>query len=278
MTDTMQILIGTLAASDAIWSVDRQFGATRRHTAIYEMRRDFPAAGVTVKSLTASRDAHLEAVAMKTLTDAGLIVVHHPRWAKTRGLRLTPQGDAVARRLAGWPTLRDVHPLLQRLATLARDDARTMDWPAPNHFGGGLTPGAWVNEIVLADVPWPPPGPPSEDLKLETRSQAYMLLPLLSTGLVASGADAHGIAWHCPLPAGIEAASRRAPKCGKLPKRSPEAEALYNARFTEAWAGLESAKPTVPNETGELPLPASGTSNPRPGSAEAWTAYRGAQP
>ena len=96
------------------------------------------------------------------------MLTYHPKAAKTLGVKLSDDGDAHARSLAGLPLLADSIPVLDEIAVLATGRG------ASRYLGQ-----TWVPETVLASVQWGENDRRHKLVEIEEK-----LLPALARGLV----------------------------------------------------------------------------------------------
>jgi hypothetical protein len=237
------VLISILAATDAIFIPDRDPCHPVKHVALYERRRDFPMRGVpwgsdrVLPGLGAAGRKQVQRVVEQAI-GKGLVHAFKPR-AKTLGVRLTDEGDARARAIAGLPGYADALAMLDQIRALV------------TALGGGRR---WIPETWLAGLDW------GDD----SRRRAFVaveeyLLPALHRGLVVSNGSIRGHTWYDLTPAGLALTKRRASKpapapADKFPESEIEARGEYYERVHQELASLCSAQVENEREIGEIPL------------------------
>jgi hypothetical protein len=237
---TDEILLAILAATDAVFVPDRDPRDFRRHTVLYERRRDYPNAGVpwaSEKVLPGLDEAGRKRAqrALEELVAQGMVEARRPKGAKTHGVKLTDAGEARARALCGLPLYEGTQAMVEQLSRLV-DDGSTCA------YMGKL----WTPEPMLAGVQWGDNARRKKFVEVEER-----LLPALSRGQVVSNCSIQGHCWYSvhpkptpmpPVPAG-------------LPTSTDDHRAEYYVRIHQELADLRLAEPLNPREIGEIPMP-----------------------
>jgi hypothetical protein len=212
-----KILITILACQDAVFLPHRKVSNFALNTVIYERRRDYRAGGLMWKSARITNNAKQAERTLQKLRNDGLVQIKTGK-AKAMGVKLTPAGDTLTRRLCGLPTLGDSLSLLAALSST---------WTPETAFTGGLT---WGDDRI-------------EDALCEVSEK---MLPLLTSGLIESNSTIHGHVFY-RLVAAPPAA---------MPEDSRDAAEIEGAAMLYyETAGLEkrslaTAKPVQPNELG----------------------------
>ncbi len=240
MNDTNRILIELLAMTDATWRPMRRADWRKRAAAVlYEHRGRFAAAGVPWHPAgkdDASRKADQRTIA--EMATAGLLTLHGD--ARRASLRLTDRGEAIARALAGLPSIGAAHATVAEVIRLER-------------AGDGF--GAVTSELWLARLE-------NYSDTLDCRSELvvvqYMAAAALCRDWLESGSDLYGRVWYWPTAEGRRIAKTPEPILSDdLPPKDDSAFELYDRIDGSYRSHLRHSKPANPSEIGFLPLPAS---------------------
>jgi hypothetical protein len=225
-----RILLGLLAATDAVFIPDRDPLSRKRHAVLWERRKYFRQRGLPWSS-EAVEGASDEAVRKRVqreidrLKGARFVHAYRPQGSKTVGLRLTDAGDQYTRALAGLPTLASSLVLISRLRELTQSDA-ARPWLGR----------MWVPETVLTGVEW---GDNEQSYKyVELEEQ---LLPAIVRGWVICNCSIRGHGWYSLV--------KPSPPTS-IPAKAPEKSVA--AREISA---LYVAKPENDREIGQIPMP-----------------------
>lgn len=233
------VLVGILAATDAIWLPLRDWTAPRPANT-YAARRSFAAGGVPWASAETTEAGRKRSQrCLEELVAAGLVVGRKPKRAKTLSVRLSDAADHAARRLCGLAdeeggvaTLREVGGRSERRAELLTD--------------------VWVPETALNDGRgW------GDHHQEELATVEQMALPALVRGWLDSRADSEGRVYYAVTARGWKLidANREAQE-PHSEDGSPAALDLYQDRIAAALARLGTAEPPR-GDIGEIPLPVS---------------------
>jgi hypothetical protein len=239
-----QVLLTILAATDAAWLPMRTWTPPVPANT-YFARRDFSRQGVPWVSGAASEADRKEAQRLvETLAGQGVVQLFRPRRLKTLGVRLTDEGEGLARRLCGLPGLEIARSALAEVVRLSSERQK-----------------GCVSEAALAGVAWSHPRSGKILARLEDQ-----VLPGLIRGWLESNADIIGHVYYRATDIGRRAAIES--PAGEWSRVSPQNEAprddgakerygFYLERLDAALARLRTAEPQDQREIGLLPLPAS---------------------
>lgn len=234
-----RILLGLLAATDAVFIPDRDPLSRKRHTVLWERRKYFRQRGLPWSSefVDGATDEAIRKRVQREidrLKSARFVHAYRPQGSKTVGLRLTEAGDQYTRALAGLPTLVSSLALLPRLRELAQSDS-ARPWL-------GRT---WVPETVLTGVEWGDNERRHVYVELEEQ-----LLPAMVRGWVISNCSLRGHGWYSLVnsspPTSIPA---------KAPDQSVAARDGYYRQIHDEISALYVAKPENDREIGQIPMP-----------------------
>ena len=225
------LLVELLAWQDAIWAPLRAWWPGRRVTAMYEARRDFPKIGVRWVAGGSAQHRKATERTLAALAETGAVALFKAA-VRTGGAKLTDQGEATARAVAGLPSLSDSFAVMCEL----------------EQAGGA----AW--EAALAGIEWADTERREPRQRLVTLEE--ILLPALARRWVESRSTVCGHVRYELTPDGREALAGGAPTQGADEyEPTPEAAARYCATFRHAEGLLATRTPQVPGEIGMIPLP-----------------------
>ena len=239
-----QTLVTVLAATDAVFIPDRDPTTRPRHQVICERRWSFPKRGIpwaSEKVVPGADDSLRKRIqrALEDLIGEGLVEAFQPKLTKTLGVRLTEQGDARARALAGLPQLADSIPLLQDVWQRTQGDD-----------GAAFLGRVWIQETLLAGVRWGDHERRKAFVDVEEK-----LLPAMVRGYVESNCSVEGHCWYAIWPDGVKFLSQPPAPPAKLPSRNKEARSEYYWLVRHEMLALATAKPVNDREIGEIAMP-----------------------
>ena len=190
------LLTRVLGRTDALFSAPRVYTnpctclPNPAWAATVERRADFPSRGIEFKTPGTAAEAKASERRLGGLQAAGYITIDI-RGGRRAGVRLTQQGDTVARYFAAETMLREAWPVLERIGELIR--AR-------------VCLKCLVREDDLAAVDYG-----SDGISRKLSDLEMDLLPLKAAGLVDDTADSEGRVWYNLTPAGVRALSGERP-------------------------------------------------------------------
>lgn len=249
MERSTQVLVAVLAVTDAISRPVRSFDGWRA-AVVAERRGLHREAGVAWSSaaFALGSDVGDRKSAQRLLADLkldGLLVASNPSGLRTVAIKLTPEGDAMARAVTGLPGMSSALIALDDLHRW-RDDPRGFD-----HQGANLMPETALGRVEYGH----PDAPEALSVQLEER-----MAPLLAAGLAVSQSSIRGHVWYGLTADGVVLAASRekVPAAATVvpPDASfdPEALDLYRRRFREETASL-GVDNGGRRELGLLPIP-----------------------
>jgi hypothetical protein len=247
MQESYGVLIDLLADTDALFRPGRFYGmpdnAMRN---LWQRRREYVNAGMRWASGEATEAGRKESQRdLEQLADDGLVSLHRHQ-GRTQAVRLTEQGDQMARALAGLPGVGEALEWM-RLMRCIRDLKFDVNWLDAFR---GLVP-----ETLLCGHDWWPNTDEARDARGDVM---WGLTPALSRLWVETEASTVGCLWYRLTPAGEQALDdSRAKVLPCLPREDLDAMEQYNARLQLTRSRLEAAEPPDPNEIAPLPIPAS---------------------
>ena len=222
MDQRTSILVETLAATDAVWLPMRSWsrpGPANRYFA----RRDFATQGVPWASGGASETARKSAQrGLEAAVEGGLVTIFRPRRIKALWAKLTAEGEAEARRLAGVPAR---YSAWVSMGELARHSKR----PAAAEMMSDV----WVSERALLSSP----DLGGDELRRELLLVEDLMLPALVAGFVESGSTIRGAVSYAISPRGwrwLDVCDE--PSADLDGAYDPEAAALYARTLKDAFA------------------------------------------
>jgi len=237
MTDETTILVTILGQTDAAYRPIRSWGGRLGATA-WQARRQYGVHGVPWhpgRPDPAGRKA-VERVTGKLIEAKAIVAVATE--GRIRWVKLTTEGEILARGLVGAPNLDEAHGTLRRLA--------------------GWGPDVLVSEMVLLRGR---PNSVYRGTREEGRELGILqgaMLPNLVHDFAISRTDCEGRSYYAVTATGRAWASRPFPDLsGELPEFDEEAMRLYFTIVEETLQRLASAPPQN-SEVGELPVPVSG--------------------
>lgn len=228
-----QTLIQILAQTDALFWPSRDRFVMRQAQVRQERRQAYAESGLVVHGGGTAADRQAFGRTLDALQSAGLLTIHRTA-GRREGVRLSPLGDTVTRRLCGVATLSDAWWLLGLLA----ETTDAWNGSFPEHLAIG------VEEFT---------GSPEENEQLQNMRQ--LLVPLLPVRYVSCTGDGDYPRryWMSVTDEG------RAALAGGVPDRPPasveyseEAAEAYDAEWQRYAAELAQAEPERP---GDLCLP-----------------------
>lgn len=236
MSDTKEILVGLLAAADAAFLTYRGKFRQRPAQVRHEQQTAWLAGGLPLRSHGGSGAERKDfEIAVRQLEAAGLLAVRRGDAGRRTAAKLTPNGEAVARRLAGSFTLSDQWELLERLGEMSQAvDGRMI-----------------AEHIIIGIRRWK--GTPEQNKQLGALE--WQLLPLLTAGYVTGATDTLCRYWYAITPAG-----RRALEAG--PPEPPPDDLQMDDQLAEFYdevrAAIDEAVATaIPEQPNNLVIPLS---------------------
>jgi hypothetical protein len=196
------ILIEVLAKTDVLFSCPRVYSNPARclppkaWAGVAERRAAFPTKGVEFLAAGAVNQRKEIERQLGDLQTAGYLDVF-TKTGRRSGVKLTDQGDDVARYFAAENLARDSWHLLARMAALV---------------AAGVCRDRLIREDDLAATDYGSADAPRKLLDIEAD-----LLPLAARGLVDDTADAQGRVWYALTDLGVKAADRPSPELATLP-------------------------------------------------------------
>lgn len=233
LTAERRLLVDVLARSDAIFSLDRAKYDLRREQARIERQRAYIAGGIDFTAGGSVADRQASGRLLGDLESGRLLSIHRGA-GRREGVRLTPLGDTVTRRLCGLRTVADVWPLLQ----------------LAGEYQAMAAGAAWPESLLVADEFSGTP-----DQIDRWTGVVLALRPLLTAGLIVAFGDRSVPVrrYWLRLTASGRAALDAGPPGESLDVEFCEAAAReYDRLLDRAEARLRDARPADPSD---IPIP-----------------------
>ena len=235
LTEERRVLLEILARTDAIfWPGQQRFEMSQAQVRS-ERRRAYVEAGVVVSGCGDAAARQAFGRLLGDLEQSGLLTIARGR--RREGVKLTPLGDNVTRRMAGTYTLAEGWALLELAGDL---DRQAFGRPLPEHFFIGVETWQGTKEQ-------------NEALGMMRQN----LVPFLPVGYISCSGDGdcprrH---WMSLTPAGRDALDAGRPDDAPESITFDEASSdEYDCAWSLATAELDAATPERPSDL-VLPLP-----------------------